>query len=643
MFPRIVKSKKKSGTYEYLVISESLRKNGKVTTQNIAVLGNLKRFDKKAVENLIDGLIKLFEVDQYGLSQDVEILESLEHGSIIFWRHLWSKLQLPQLIQQEVKRKESRIKLDVAKYVEMMVVNRCTDPLSKLGASRWIKRTCYKMMKGYHQLDLNVEYFYRSMDYLLKVKDQLELRLFEKLQTLFSVNVRLTFYDITSTYFHTDGCPLGANGLSRDGLPEKKQIVIGVVTTYEGYPIKHYVFDGNTKDETTVVDVINDLNRSFHIEETIFVGDRGMITKLNQEHIRGNGFDYIMGVKCRQNEIVETFLSEETVADEDYQDYHGLKIQEKTIGIRDFLRNKIRKLYLENNLEFNDCIGDKYRNFITRFSRLRVDEIPYKEFKKSFTELGDSDNKQLGRRIFSLLKKYHGKYEDRIRLVVCLNEERKQVSQKKRTIQLEKLTRSLDALFSSYANKEKNFEFEKALNAHFEGHKRSYRKYFAFQREEETQKALSFGYNQKVLEYEKKLDGLFILTTTRKDLSIRKVIDSYKNLQEVELLFDDLKNFVDIRPVRHWLEIRVRAHVFICILALLLKRIVEIQYMGNKALMEPLEEISTSKLVKYKIKFSKREERYEIIPKVTQATPMQKKFFKKVGIQNPMSVEQFVW
>ena len=55
-----------------------------------------------------------------------------------------------------------------------------------------------------------------------------------------------------------------------------------------------------------------------------------------------------------------------------------------------------------------------------------------------------------------------------------------------------------------------------------------------------------------------------------------------KNLKEVEMLFDDLKNFVDIRPIRHWLAVRVRAHVFICILALLLKRIFEIEILGAK-------------------------------------------------------------
>jgi hypothetical protein len=69
-----------------LVISESIRKNDKSTTRNIANLGNIERFSRQDIENLIDGLIKTFSLDQYVLRDDVEILGSLEHGSIIFWR-----------------------------------------------------------------------------------------------------------------------------------------------------------------------------------------------------------------------------------------------------------------------------------------------------------------------------------------------------------------------------------------------------------------------------------------------------------------------------------------------------------------------------------------------------------------------------
>ena len=102
------------------------------TTKNIANLGNISRFDQQSVNNLIDGLIKLFNVEKYGLSKEVEIVECLEHGSIIFWRKLWDKLGLSKLIKKETAIKKPLLKLEVEKYVEMMVINRCIAPLSKV-------------------------------------------------------------------------------------------------------------------------------------------------------------------------------------------------------------------------------------------------------------------------------------------------------------------------------------------------------------------------------------------------------------------------------------------------------------------------------------------------------------------------------
>jgi len=79
MFPRISKAERKSGTYEYSVISESIRVKEKgSTTRNIANLGNIKRFSNKDIDSLIDGLIKIFKVEKYALSEEVEIVESLE-------------------------------------------------------------------------------------------------------------------------------------------------------------------------------------------------------------------------------------------------------------------------------------------------------------------------------------------------------------------------------------------------------------------------------------------------------------------------------------------------------------------------------------------------------------------------------------
>ena len=59
--------------------------------------------------------------------------------------------------------------------------------------------------------------------------------------------------------------------------------------------------------------------------------------------------------------------------------------------------------------------------------------------------------------------------------------------------------------------------------------------------------------------------------------------------------------------------------------------------------MEPLEEISKSRLIKYKVKFSERGDRAKTFRKVTHTTSDQNKYFKMVGIRNPMNLENFVW
>ena len=201
----------------------------------------------------------------------------------------------------------------------------------------------------------------------------------------------------------------------------------------------------------------------------------------------------------------------------------------------------------------------------------------------------------------------------------------------------------MDKVFAENARSKEDRDVDKALHKIFEGYKAKFEKFFTIARDAKSQKAVGYSLNQQKIEQEKEFDGIFVLLSSRYDLKPCEVVASYKNLKEVEMLFDDLKNFVDIRPIRHWLPVRVRAHVFICVLALLLKRIFEIHYMKSKCTMEPLEEISKSKLIKYKVKFSKRENRSQTFPKVTNTTALQKKYFKMIGISNPMSLEKFIW
>jgi transposase len=234
------------------------------------------------------------------------------------------------------------------------------------------------------------------------------------------------------------------------------------------------------------------------------------------------------------------------------------------------------------------------------------EEPDYQGFKTILTEAFHEIDSKVIQKIKGVIKKYNGELDKSLRYIICLNEERKRVAQRKREEYIVKLSKELEGLFSKGNEKRETIETEKALNKIFEGHRAKFRKFFDIQRGKDTQKALGFKLNQQEISREKKFDGIFTLLTNRKDLEVTKALDSYKNLKEVEILFDDLKNFVDIRPVRHWLVERVCAHVFVCILSLLLKRIFEVSYLKGKAVMTPLEEISKVKLVKYKVKFSEK-------------------------------------
>jgi transposase len=74
---------------------------------------------------------------------------------------------------------------------------------------------------------------------------------------------------------------------------------------------------------------------------------------------------------------------------------------------------------------------------------------------------------------------------------------------------------------------------------------------------------------------EERLDGKYLLSTSDPDLSAEDVALGYKNLLEAERGFRDLKSTLELRPVFHRLEGRIRAHVLLCWLALLLVRVAE--------------------------------------------------------------------
>ncbi|HZY00005.1 MAG TPA: IS1634 family transposase [Dermatophilaceae bacterium] len=85
-----------------------------------------------------------------------------------------------------------------------------------------------------------------------------------------------------------------------------------------------------------------------------------------------------------------------------------------------------------------------------------------------------------------------------------------------------------------------------------------------------TDDQFAFTRNQDQITAEAALDGIYVIRTTigPEQMDPAKVVATYKSLARVERDFRSIKSIdLDLRPIHHWTESRVRAHVFICMLA----------------------------------------------------------------------------
>ena len=117
-------------------------------------------------------------------------------------------------------------------------------------------------------------------------------------------------YDVTSSYFEGQQNELADYGYNRDGKKSKKQIVIGLMTDGEGWPIAIEVFRGNTSDLQTVENQIKKMAGRFSIQEVTLVGDRGMIKHAQIDPLEAADFRYITAITKPQ---IESMIKQDII------------------------------------------------------------------------------------------------------------------------------------------------------------------------------------------------------------------------------------------------------------------------------------------------------------------------------------------
>ncbi len=253
-----------------------------------------------------------------GLPEDVRFLGSRDLGVVWVAEALWDRLGIGPCLREleRTSRVEGR---GYERALLAMTANRLSAPDSKLGVwERWLGRvylpTCW---------DLGLDRLYEAMDWLYEHAETVEREVFFHTADLLNLAVDVIFYDTTTASFAIDDedGPAGdgepASGATHDGLRRfgyskegtwSPQVVVALAVTREGFPVRSWVFPGNTTDVTTVERVRNDL-RGWKLGRVMFVGDAGMNSADNRQVLARGCGNYILATPLGESEIRDEVLS----------------------------------------------------------------------------------------------------------------------------------------------------------------------------------------------------------------------------------------------------------------------------------------------------------------------------------------------
>jgi len=241
-----------------------------------------KKIHKRTLANLsdwpqekIDTFRRLLRDEPLVSPQDLLFThKTLPHGHVEAILLVIRKLGLDVMISAKRCRERD--------LVLAMIVERLLNPCSKLATTRQWHGTTLAEELGVSEA--TEDELYQAMDWLLERQGRMEKKLAER----YLQEGSLVLYDVSSSYYEGQHCPLAQYGHDRDGQKGLPIIVYGLMTDREGRPIAVDVYRGNTGDPTTVGDQVNKLRERFHLSRVVLVGDRGMLTQPQIEKLKAH-------------------------------------------------------------------------------------------------------------------------------------------------------------------------------------------------------------------------------------------------------------------------------------------------------------------------------------------------------------------
>jgi transposase len=289
-----IKTTKNSKGTAYYHLVESYRHDGKVKQRTLMSLG---RVEDGNLDKLAEAISKHSDkLNVFNMAKDVDVKDTYHLGPLLVVKRMMDELGVSQCLDG-IQTKHPKLEFDLQKVVFTQICSRFLKPVSKLALyDNWLQRMYPKMIDH----DIALQHIYRSMDLLCNHKEDIESFLFNYGKDLFSLNVDVVLYDLTTLRFESTRTDLGdlrQFGYSKEMRSDCTQVVLGLLTDTQGIPLCFEVHPGNTFEGNTLDGIVDRIGKKLSIRRFIFVADRGLFSYDNLEHIKSRDGEFIVGLK----------------------------------------------------------------------------------------------------------------------------------------------------------------------------------------------------------------------------------------------------------------------------------------------------------------------------------------------------------
>ncbi len=503
-----------SGSHTYLRLVENYRQGDKVRQRVVLHLGR-----KDLLTPHLDSLVRLLQADdpapRWVAAGQVSTPQALTWGPVLAARHLFDELSLGPILDRP--RQQLRHGQPLSERVFPLVTYRLTRPGSEHALAAWLE--------DFYVCNVQGSRWRPQWKAWRRVKVSFEqLRLwYQTLDDLLPEKARLEkeIYDRLRDLFSLQPdlvfYDLTSTYFEGEGLPELARF--------------GYSRDGKPRHRQILIGVV--MMEGWPIAHHVFAGNRLDKTTLGEvvEDFKER-FELRRAVWVGDRGMVTlSNLEELRQAQQGY--LVGLQRRNRQ-HIYDYLREA------EARGQGQECPVGILAAEKSVVPRTRVQEVPGREAG--------------------------------VRVLVVHSEEREQYERGLRELAMERVRKDLEALQARVEQgelkaAEKIGAAAARILARHHGHR-----YFAW----ELRKGKFHYFEHPLhLEREKAYEGKYVIQTEEQNLSPVEAVVAYKELNEVERGFAHLKGLLEVRPVYHRWEQRVRAHVFVAALAFLLDRALE--------------------------------------------------------------------